>query len=77
MLIPDGLHLKVGDDIDITKFGISSEEWFKVILPQWMYGFSYDSDLDHTLVEVLEIRDRREEEDVCANDDETGEAKGN
>jgi len=67
-IIPQGLDIRVGDDVDVTKFGITIEEWYEVILPQWMYGFTYETNLDHTLVEVLVIRDSKDD-DVYVNDE--------
>lgn len=67
--IPSGLSIHVGDEVDVSKFGISASVWFNKILPAQMRGFKYDPELDHTLVEVQEERERTDE-DVCINEAE-------
>lgn len=49
--LPEGKTLKVGDEVPSTIFGISEQEWYDNYLPG-----EYDSEIDHNLLEVLEIR---------------------
>ena len=67
--IPKGLKVKVGEDIDVSEFGISEDEWFNEILPA--RGFSYDETEDHTLVEIQVVRDMTDD-DLCSNVSENG-----
>jgi|GEM_PF-5154091 hypothetical protein len=57
MFIPVGKQLKVGDDVTVNDFGISDEKWYNELLPG-----KYDAELDHNILEVLAIRDRKEDD---------------
>jgi len=57
MLIPVGKQFKVGEDVEVNQFGISNEEWYDKLLPS-----KYDPELDHNLLEILEIRNMRDDD---------------
>ena len=57
MLIPKGKQFRVGDDVEASQFGISDEEWYGNLLPN-----KFDPELDHNLLEILVIRDMRDDD---------------
>ena len=57
MLIPAGRHFKVGEDVEVNQFGISNEEWYDNLIPN-----KFDPELDHNLLEILVIRDMRDDD---------------
>jgi hypothetical protein len=62
VLIPKGKKFKVGDEeVCVSEFGISDEEWYFGTIPG-----EYDPELDHNLLEILEIRDRKDT-DIITN----------
>ena len=63
MLIPAGKQFKVGEEVTVNEFGITDERWYGELLPG-----KYDAELDHNILEVLEIRNRRDD-DMPVNTD--------
>lgn len=60
--VPKGSKIKVAkdedDEIEVTQLGITQEQWEKDFLTQLCGG--YDEEIDHNLVLVEEIRERKE-----------------
>jgi len=54
------MALKEGDEIDISAFNVSEDDWKENLLPG-----EYDPDFDHTIVEVITIRKIKPDDVIC------------